>query len=360
VVAPVPAGALIAGASFAGLAAAQQLGDRALLIDSSEIGDGQTSACGAPVRVLEELGAEGAVQAVHHDLVVHTPGREIHWPVPQPFCTFDYRACCRVAFDRAAGARFVRASVCGHRDGVALTSVGEIPARVLVDATGWRAALAGAGARRTRAMPPGRYFGLEAEVPASFAEGLHFYFWPNIVRDGYAWVFPAGRVARVGVLSYRGRTALGPELQRFLTRLGLPSGSRHGGFLSARLGPPVVNGVFVVGDAAGHCLPFSGEGIRSAIWAGRVCGRLVARVLDGGLSLRDAADCYAAYTARQRRRYRVLEWSTVAALTLPARVLGVLAACVARPGPLRAFMQHYLSMFAADEPAADRHVLPRT
>ena len=56
------------------------------------------------MRVLEELGAAGAIQAVHHDLVVHTPGREIHWPVPEPFCTFDYRTCCRAAFE---GARIV-------------------------------------------------------------------------------------------------------------------------------------------------------------------------------------------------------------------------------------------------------------
>jgi flavin-dependent dehydrogenase len=184
-------------------------------------------------------------------------------------------------------------------------------------------------------------------VTAPFAPGLHFYFWPDIVRDGYAWVFPAGRIARVGVLSYRGRSALGSQLDMFLSRLRLPSGPRHGGFLAIHLGSPVVDGVFVVGDAAGQCLPFSGEGIRSAVWAGRVCGRLVRQVLDGELPASDAAARYIAYARRQRRRYRVLEWSTLAALALPARVLGVLAAWASRPGPLRAFMRHYLSMFAA-------------
>ncbi|HLW47168.1 MAG TPA: hypothetical protein VKW09_05310 [bacterium] len=353
-------GALVAGSSFAGLAVAQQLRNRALLIDADEIGAGQTSACGAPVRVLEGLGAAASIQDVHHDLVIHTPGRELRWPVPEPFCTFDYRACCRAAFERS-GAGFVRASVQGHRGGVALTSAGEIPARVLIDATGWRAALARRAADRPRegasgggsgaaaaahGSPASRYFGLEAEVAASFAGGLHFYFWPDVVRDGYAWVFPAGRVARVGLLSYRGRSALGSQLDALLSRLRLPSGPRHGGFLATRLGPAVVDGVFMVGDAAGHCLPFSGEGIRSAVWAGLVCGGLAGRILDGGLSDSDAAARYAAYARRQRRRYRVLEWSTIAALTLPPRVLGMLAAWASRPGPLRAFMRHYLSMFA--------------
>jgi flavin-dependent dehydrogenase len=359
-------GALIAGASFAGLAAAQQLGDRARLVDGDEVGAGQTSACAAPVRVLEDLGAAESIQEIHHDLVIHTPGRQIHWPVPEPFCTFDYRDCCRAAFART-GARFVRASVHGHRAGAALTSAGEMPARALIDATGWRSALArpgasgpvdrnGAGGRaggaaRHNGMPAGRYFGLEAEVPASFPSGLHFYFWPDIVRDGYAWAFPAGRVARVGVLSYRGRSALGSHLDRFLSRLRMPPGPRHGGFLATRLGPPVADGVFVVGDAAGHCLPFSGEGIRSAIWAGRVCGGLLSRTLDGELAESDAAARYTAYTLRQRRRYRVLEFSTFAALTLPARVLGFLAAWVSRPRPLRVFMRHYLSMFAPEDSA---------
>jgi menaquinone-9 beta-reductase len=336
-----PTGALVAGASFAGLAVAQELRDRALLLDGDAIGSGQTSACGAPVRVLEDLGAASSIQDVHHDLVIHTPGREIRWPVPEPFCTFDYGACCRAAFEQA-GARFLRASVHGHRGGVALTSAGELPARVLIDATGWRAALAANGALRSS-----RYFGLEAEVTAPFAPGLHFYFWPDIVRDGYAWVFPAGRRrVRAGVLSYHGRSALAPELDAFLYRLRLPSGPRHGGFLATRLGRPVIDGVFMVGDAAGHCLPFSGEGIRSAVWAGRVCGRLVRQVLDDELPATDAAARYIAYAGRQRRRYRVLEWSTLAALALPAGSLGLLAAWASRPGPLRAFMRHYLSMFA--------------
>ncbi|MHB8732387.1 MAG: geranylgeranyl reductase family protein [bacterium] len=346
---------VIAGASFAGLAAARALGGRALLVDPEAVGDGQTSACGAPVRVLDALGAAASIQEVHQDLVIHTPGRDVRWRLPEPFCTFDYRACCRAAFE-TSGAAFVRASAYGHRGPVALTSAGEIPARALVDATGWRVALAGRNASpvpRAAAAPSGagRYFGLEAEVPAPFAEGLHFYFWPEFAPDGYAWVFPAGRVARVGVLSYRGRSGLGPQLEAFRRRLGLPSGPRHGGFLGTRLGPPVVDGVFVAGDAAGQCLPFTGEGIRSAVWAGHVCGGLVRRRVDGEISAVAAAVQYAAYVERQRRRYRVLEWSTLAALRLPARVLGVLAARVSRPGPLAAFMRHYLAMFAAEDGA---------
>jgi flavin-dependent dehydrogenase len=191
-----------------------------------------------------------------------------------------------------------------------------------------------------------RYFGLETEAPEPFPPGLHFYFWPEIVRDGYAWAFPAGRTTRIGLLSYRGRTRLGGGLERLLHCLGMPPGPVHGGFLATALRPPFAEDVFVVGDAGGQCLPFTGEGIRSAVWAGRTCGRLIRQILDGRMSREDAATHYRAFLRAQRRRFRALGWATAAALVLPARILGGLAAVIARPGPLSVFMSQYLALFA--------------
>ena len=62
---------VIAGASFAGLAAARALGGRALLVDPVPVGEGQTSACGAPVGVIESLGAQGSIQQRHDELIFH-------------------------------------------------------------------------------------------------------------------------------------------------------------------------------------------------------------------------------------------------------------------------------------------------
>lgn len=357
---------VIAGASFAGLAVARELPGRTVLIDPEEIGDGQTSACGAPVGVLSALGALETIQQEHDALVIHTPGRDVTWSLPEPFCTFDYRACCRAAL-AGTGARVMRAAVLGlvsttwardarergmRRGIAAMTSQGDVPALVLVDCTGWRAALAGGGGprgRNARGGAPGvpmRYFGLESESPAAFPPGLHFYFWPEIVRDGYAWAFPAGRSTRIGVLSYRGRTRLADAMGALLDRLGMPRGPVHGGFLQAGLRPPVVDGVFVVGDAGGHCLPLTGEGIRPAVLAGRVCGSALRDALDGRTTLEAAAARYRAFVLDQRRRHQVLAWAARAALVLPARVLGFLAAWIGRPGPLRLFMGHYLDLFA--------------
>lgn len=49
--------AIVVGASFGGLAAAMELegADRVLLIDRQPVGEGETSACGTQLRVLERL-----------------------------------------------------------------------------------------------------------------------------------------------------------------------------------------------------------------------------------------------------------------------------------------------------------------
>lgn len=345
---------VIAGASFAGLAVAREVPGRAVLIDPTEVGEGQTSACGAPVGILAALGAEEAIEQYHDDLVIHAPGREVRWALPEPFCTFDYRVCCRASL-RGTGARVIQAAARGRQGMAAVTTAGAIAGRVLVDCTGWRGALVGSTEWDGRSRPS-LGFGLEAEVPVEFAPGLHFYFWPEIVRDGYAWAFPAGGTTRVGLLSYEGRTRLRDGLAALLRRLGLPQGPLHGGFLGGGLGEPVVDGVFLVGDAAGQCLPFTGEGIRTAVRAGAACGRLIAQALAGECSLEAASARYRAFVLRQRRRYRALVWATAAVLVLPPRLLGLLAAWVGRPGRLRVFMSHYLGMFSEETSSNGRPV----
>src|SRR2546428_11114522 len=82
---------VIAGASFAGLAVAQRLrGKRVVLLDRAPVGDGVTSACGAPVSIVRAMGAETSIPLVHDRLVLHTRAGGAGWPPPAPFCTFDY------------------------------------------------------------------------------------------------------------------------------------------------------------------------------------------------------------------------------------------------------------------------------
>jgi flavin-dependent dehydrogenase len=337
---------MVAGASFAGLAAARRLRGRVLLLDRQPIGEGVTSACAAPLSIAQMMGAGRAIQQDHQTLVIHTPGGRVVWPLPEPFVTFDYRRFCLEAA-AGAGAEFRQASVLG-RDGRGVrTSAGTFEARLLIDATGPRAALAGQGRPRRVA------FGIESEVSAAVEPGLHFHFVPEI-RDGYAWAFPCGGTTRFGVLSYRGHTKLRPALERFMARFGATPGSVHGGYLATGWTSGVAGDVFVAGDAAGHCLPLSGEGIRTAVLAGDRCAEVVQRVLDGTLPWDDAVASYRAFVAVERRRYRGLLWANLLLLALPQRWLGAGARALARPGVREWFFRHYLGIMRAGEEAPRR------
>ena len=332
-----PYDVIIAGASFAGLAVARVLSARrVLLLDAQPIGDGVTSACAAPVRTVRMMGADAAILQVHDALVIHTPGGRATWPLPEPFCTFDYREFCAEAV-RGCDVEFRCLSVRGREGNRVLTADGDFEGRVLVDATGPRAALAGHGKPRYVA------FGIESEIPRPVEPGLHFHFVPEI-RDGYAWAFPAGAGTRFGVLSYRGRTKLLPSLTTFMARFGARPDGIHGGFLATGWTAGVVKGVFTVGDSAGQCLPFSGEGIRTAVLAGARCGELIGRVLDGEMSLSDAQAVYRQFIAADRRRYRGLITGNLLLLRLPQRWLARAVRGLTHPGMRRWFFKHYFGM----------------
>lgn len=316
--------AIVVGASFAGLLAAEELAQagRVLLIDKDEIGEGQTSACATPVEVLERLDATETIEQVHRDLVVHLPGGVVRAYQPAyQFATFDYRGLCRLLADRGR-ATFLKARVKGPAAGGVATSAGTFTAPVLMDASGWRCVLGTAidpGLKRAVA----RSVGLEARLPHT-GEGLHFWIGDGIARDGYLWDFPAGDHSRVGLLRYRSGGGLKQRLARFVDR-DVDTVPLHGGVLPSRIRDPVAGDVFLIGDAAGQCLPLSGEGIRPALVYGRRAGRLGRQVLEGTLSLPDALAEYRRLALRPRTKYRLLASVERTMPYLPGKVMEVVS-----------------------------------
>jgi flavin-dependent dehydrogenase len=349
----------VAGASFAGLATALQVTGRVLVLDHRPVGEGQTSACGTTLSALRALDALPTVQQVHHDLVLHLaptggPAHLLRYRFPRPFCTFDYRALCCTLAERAAarGVRFTRARVLGWRDGALQTDRGPVQARCVVDATGWRAAVASsldpAYVRRDQLS-----CGLEAELPqpeTNRPDGLHFWAGRGTVWPGYAWSFPAGPVSRLGVIAYpdevpsprapvprprsegsdggRGTSTskgLREALDAFLDGpgadywspdgrwprrpgSGAPTAGRHlhGGFLPCAPRRPVVGPIFVVGDAAGHCFGLTGEGIRPALALAVRCGQLLQETVTGRLTPGAARRRYARHVALRLPALRLM------------------------------------------------------
>jgi len=155
---------VIVGASFAGLAVANQLrGYRVLLVDRKPIGANQTSACGTILQVLRHWGLSEAVLQTHDRLVLHTARRTFVFPSPYLWCTFDYRRLCETLYERS-GADFLLATAQGV-DGLQVrTNRGEIQARCVVDASGWRAVLASSVAPGFNRVA-GMNFGIETIHP---------------------------------------------------------------------------------------------------------------------------------------------------------------------------------------------------
>ena len=332
--------AIIVGGSFAGLAVASRLHGRILLIDKDDIGDGQTSACGTLLAVPQRLGLMESVLQVQEALVFHLRDRtEIMDASDYPFCTFDYGRFCR-EFAERLGVEILRASAKGVDGDAVVTDRGTFAATCTVDASGWRAVLA-------RSLRPDYVerrrmsYGIETPVP-SRGDNLCFWYDPNLLPRGVQWFFPSGSHVRVGVASYAGDAHLRGHLDLFGEFLGVPGARIHGGYFPAGLREPVVGNLFVVGDAAGQCLPFTGEGIRPSLYFGQACGDIVQAVVDGRLSLREGLLCYCEFVSRHRWMYRVMALSQLALLRLPIPVSSRLIGLICREPMRRRLLGGYV------------------
>ncbi|MFQ6058536.1 MAG: NAD(P)/FAD-dependent oxidoreductase [Anaerolineae bacterium] len=333
---------IVAGASFAGLSVAAQLRSRrVLLLDRKPIGTGQTSACATPLATTRAVGAEDAILEVHPALVLHAAGREISFRLEDPYVTFDYRTFCRAMLTHT-DAEVLIARATGYRDGTVFTDQGPVHGRYVVDATGWAAALS--GGPRSRGVDHPVAYAIETEIPfrPDLSPGLHFYFEKRYANWGYAWAFPCGNATRFGVGSFQGPKGLAPALRQFVDDFGLSVGRTYGGLLAYGFHEPVMGDLFVVGDAAGHCLPLTGEGIRTAIYHGLHCGRAIRGALRGEFSPNEARAFYRDLVLCHQRTYRRLGAAQRGVALLPERWLAIVAQAAARLGLGEWLMNRYL------------------
>jgi len=311
--------AVIVGASFGGLAAASQLqgAGRVLLVDREPPGAGETSACGTLLAVLERLDALDALEQVHPTVTINAAGRRVEFRPAYPFATFDYRTLATILASRLDGVEVAVAPFGGREPGGTLV-IGDrrVRAPVIVDASGWRAVVA----RESGGAAPDRgwlSYGLEARHDHGGCT-LEFWVRPPERPDGVLWAFPAGGHVREGVASYAGHGAgLKGTLGRVPHERELPPRAVHGGFFPARLGDPVAGNVFVVGDAAGQCLPLTGEGIRPALVWGQAAGRWARRTVGGTIGLDEALDGFRAEVLAHRAEYAILQRLQSGLLRLP-------------------------------------------
>jgi menaquinone-9 beta-reductase len=297
---------LICGASFAGLAVARELrgsGARALIVDRYEVGERQTSACAAPTAWLANLGLEASIRQTFGSLLVHTPSRSFRWRLPFTFSTFDYRELC--ALLRAQGdAEFETATVNGRTGTTVHTDRGDLTAPLIVDALGWRRVLSRA---QPGIQPPEARLSRGLEVhPHGGGADLELWLDPSYVRAGYSWSFPARDELRVGVGSFDPRDHVKEPTVRLAGDLAVPAVRYQGNWIPHQMRAPVEDGVFFAGDSAGHCLPTTAEGIRTALYFGLACGRELRGVVSGRQDRDAALARYAAFCDRHLRPFRWL------------------------------------------------------
>ena len=360
---------IVCGASFAGLATARELAGarrpdgrpaRILLLDRYDVGERQTSACAAPTSWLEALGLEASIRQTFGRLVVHTPHTTARFPLPWTFSTFDYRELC-APLQAQSDPTFETATVRGRGPGgdghiEVITDRGAVSAPLVVDALGWRRVL-GDGYQ-----PPDAPLSRGLEVHPDGASGeLEIWIDRALVPAGYGWSFPADNEVRVGVGSFDPRFHVKDPTVGLAERLGREPVAYQGNWIPHQLREATEAGVFFAGDSAGHCLPLTAEGIRTAFYFGIALGRELRRLLEGRASRETALRRYGAFSARHAWHFEWMLRMQRLVPRVPPRVLAAALRGVSRPSFARWSFNHYLDIahpsFASARPPSP-HAAP--
>jgi menaquinone-9 beta-reductase len=360
---------LICGASFAGLAVARELagsGADVLILDRYEIGERQTSACGIPTGWLENLGLMEAERQRFDTLVLHTPHGDSRYRLPWTFSTFDYRTLCALLW-ADCDARFETAKVEGlvgtaidGSDAIEVeTDRGVVTAPLVVDALGWRRVLAGPAGYQPPDAPLSR--GLEVH-PGGGAEDLEIWIDRRYVPAGYGWSFPAGEETRIGVGSFDPKFHVRETTELLAEDLERDRVRYQGNWIPHKLRAATGRGVFFAGDSAGHCLPLTAEGIRTALYFGIALGRELRGVVEGRQNREDAAAHYAKFNNSHEAKFKWMLRTQKLVPRVPPRLLGPLIRVLGMKRFVDWSFRHYLNIappeFAAAPPERAKPEVP--
>ncbi|MBW8059493.1 MAG: NAD(P)/FAD-dependent oxidoreductase, partial [Solirubrobacterales bacterium] len=351
---------LICGASFAGLAVARELagsGAEVMVVDRYAIGERQTSACGIPTEWLRATGLIEAERQRFDSLLIHTPHGDSRFRLPWAFSTFDYRELCELLW-RDCDATFETAKVHGRaaaNGGGAIaieTDRGVLSSPLVVDALGWRRMLANSDGYQPPDVPLSR--GLEVH-PDGASEDLEVWIDRRYVPAGYGWSFPAGDELRIGVGSFDPRFHVRETTELLAEDLGRERVRYQGNWIPHKLRRATEGGVFFAGDSAGHCLPLTAEGIRTALYFGIALGRELRGVVEGRQDRERAAARYAEFNDSHEWKFRWMLRIQRLIPKVPPRLLGPMVRLLGAKRLVDWSFGHYLRIappeFAA--PSAD-------
>jgi flavin-dependent dehydrogenase len=252
---------------------------------------------------LERLGLARSIRQTFDELVVHTPHGTARPRLPWALSTFDYSELCALLADQG-DFEFETAKVDGRSGTTVHTDRGDLEAPLVVDALGGRRVLSDDPVYQPPDAPLSR--GLEVH-PHGQSPELEVWIDRRYVPAGYGWSFPAGGELRVGVGSFDPRFHVKDTTVLLAEDLEVPAVRYQGNWIPHRLRKAVEPGpVFFAGDSAGHCLPLTAEGIRTAFYFGIALGRELRAVVDGQQSRESALERYDRFNEAHRWKFETL------------------------------------------------------
>jgi flavin-dependent dehydrogenase len=165
----------------------------------------------------------------------------------------------------------------------------------------------------------------------------------------------------VGVGSFDPRFHVKDTTVLLAEDLGRDAVGYQGNWIPHKLRDGTEDGVFFAGDSAGHCLPLTAEGIRTALYFGIACGRELRAVLEGRQTRAEALVNYHSFNAAHQWKF---EWMLRVQKLVPRVPPRVLAPAL-RGMSTKAFTDwaftHYFDIappsFAGDAPLPRREPL---
>jgi geranylgeranyl reductase family protein len=275
--------------------AAARRGARVLLIDRKQ-------RIGVPVQCAElvpqwisrhvDFSSKSIIQTVER-MVTHLPGGS-SYEMRGPGYMLD-----RSLFDKELAAQAVLsgARILTETKAIALCSDGLVVERGLKQETIRSRVIIGADGAHSSVA---RFLGLASlktivalqyEVVLTDSQNHVDIFFHKDYEGGYAWFFPKGKTANVGLGTIpQGASFLSNLMNQFLNHLtdmkrlkDMSIIGKTGGSIPCGISQQTVFGnILLVGDAAGHAHPITGAGILHAVMGGEIAGRVAAEAIAKG------------------------------------------------------------------------------
>ena len=173
-----------------------------------------------------------------------------------------------------------------------------------------------------------------------------------------AGAFPPATSCAIGVGSFDPRFHVKDTTVELAEDLGRDAVRYQGNWIPHKLRDGTEDGVFFCGDSAGHCLPLTAEGIRTAFYFSIAAGRELRRVVEGRATRDTALRRYHAFSARHEWQFRWMLRVQKIVPRVPPRLLGPAIRAMGTQGFVDWSFTHYLNIahpsFAGAVPRGSR------